>query len=92
MERVADVVDLSGQQQSKLDELATANRQAVAMLHAICGIIVPQTPVGRVEAIETRLAAMIQAAKAIEPALENFYGSLTREQRSRFNTLAEADE
>jgi hypothetical protein len=90
--RIADVVDPSGQQQSKLDELAKANRQAVAVLHAVCGGIVPRTPVGRLEAIETRLAAMIQAAKAIEPALQNFYGSLTREQRSRFNRLAEADE
>jgi hypothetical protein len=32
---------------------------------------------------------MIQAAQAIQPALQEFYGSLTDEQKSRFNMLGQ---
>jgi hypothetical protein len=32
---------------------------------------------------------MIQAAKTIEPALNEFYGSLKGEQKSRFNALGQ---
>ena len=63
--------------------------QAVAILRAACPDVIPQTPIGRLDAIEKRLDAMIQAAKAIQPALQDFYGSLTDEQKSRFNTLGQ---
>jgi len=50
---------------------------------------IPQTPVGPLDAIEKRLEAMIQAAKTVQPALEELYASLTDEQKSRFNTLGQ---
>jgi LTXXQ motif family protein len=31
--------------------------------------------------------AMMEAIKIVQPALENFYGSLTDEQKARFNQL-----
>ena len=34
-----------------------------------------------------RLNAMLAAAEMIRPALEEFYGSLSYEQKARFNTL-----
>ena len=37
--------------------------------------------------MEQRLNAMLTAAKTIQPALEEFYGSLSYEQKARFNTL-----
>jgi hypothetical protein len=37
--------------------------------------------------MEKRLTAMVQAAKTIQPALQNFYASLSNEQKARFNTL-----
>jgi len=37
--------------------------------------------------MEQRLKTMLEAVKIVEPALENFYGSLTDEQKARFNQL-----
>jgi len=34
-----------------------------------------------------RLSAMVDAANALQPALNGFYGSLTNEQKAAFNTL-----
>jgi hypothetical protein len=41
----------------------------------------------RLEAMEQRLAAMFQAVQIVEPVLEKFYGSLSEEQKERFNRL-----
>ncbi len=89
IEQIEDAVRPSDAQAATLDGLNKANAQAVAILQAACPDGVPQTPVGRLDAIETRLEAMIQAAQVIQPALQAFYGSLTDEQKSRFNTLGQ---
>jgi hypothetical protein len=89
IEQIEDAVRPTGAQAASLDRLGKANTQAVAVLQAACPDGVPQTPVGRLDAIEKRLDAMIQAAKAIQPALQEFYGSLNDEQKSRFNTLGQ---
>ncbi len=89
IERIEDAVHPSEAQAASLDRLNKANEQAVAILQAACPNAVPQTPVGRLDAIEKRLEAMIEAAKAIEPALQEFYSSLSDEQKSRFNTLGQ---
>jgi hypothetical protein len=44
----------------------------------------PLTPVGRLEAMEKRLEAMMQ------PALDEFYVTLSSEQKARFNTLRQS--
>jgi hypothetical protein len=56
-------------------------------LQAACPISTPLTPVGRLGAIEQRVNAMLTAAKTIQLALEQFYGSLSYEQKARFNVL-----
>jgi hypothetical protein len=40
--------------------------------------------------MEQRLAAMFQAVQIVEPVLEKFYGSLSEEQKERFNSVAAA--
>jgi hypothetical protein len=85
--RIAEVVILSDAQLGKLDQLAKTDRRAMDILKAACPDDVPRSPVGRLEAIETRLEAMIRAAEAIQPALQDFYGSLTHEQKEWFNML-----
>jgi hypothetical protein len=37
--------------------------------------------------MDKRLTAMVDAANAVKPALEDFYGSLTAEQKARFNRI-----
>jgi len=45
------------------------------------------TPPGRIAAMEQRLKTMLDAINIVQPALESFYGSLTDEQKARFNLL-----
>jgi hypothetical protein len=37
--------------------------------------------------MQQRLNAMLEAVKIVQPALDKFYGSLTDEQKARFNQL-----
>jgi hypothetical protein len=87
IERIAGVVHPSDVQRPKLDELRKANDHAVVILQAACPGRIPRTPVNRLDAIESRLDAMIRAAKTVEPALKDFYGALTDEQKARMNAL-----
>jgi hypothetical protein len=37
--------------------------------------------------VETRLTAIADAIKSVRPDLQNFYASLTDEQKAKFNTM-----
>jgi hypothetical protein len=87
IERIDTVLHPTGAQKDKLDHLGTATRKAVQLLQAACPDEVPVTPVGRLQAMEKRLSAMLQAANEVQPALDEFYASLNSEQKGRFNTL-----
>ena len=87
IQRIEAVVHPAGKQKEALDHLSDATRKAVRDLQAACPDDVPLTPVGRLEAMEKRLEAMLQAAKVEQPALEAFYATLSSEQKARFNTL-----
>jgi LTXXQ motif family protein len=89
IERIEDVVQPTDTQTAALERLSKATDEAVTILQAACPDSIPQTPVGRLDAIEKRLDAMIQAAKTVQPALQEFYASLTDEQKSRFDTLGQ---
>ena len=67
--------------------MSDATQKAVEVIQAACRSSTPLTPVGRLEAMEQRLDAMLTAAKTIQPALEDFYRPLNSEQKARFNTL-----
>lgn len=74
-------------QRSALKELQDATAQAVGILQSACPEDMPLTPPGRLEAMEKRLQAMIEAAKTVKPALDDFYASLSAEQKARFNRM-----
>ena len=77
----------TGAQKGSLDRLSAATEKSVQMLQASCPDEIPVTPVGRLEAMEKRLSIIVEAANALQPALNEFYASLTNEQKQRFNTL-----
>ena len=77
----------AGTQKEALDRLSGATEKAVQELQAACPDDVPLTPVGRLEAMQKRLEAMLQAANLVQPALDEFYAALSSEQKARFNTL-----
>jgi hypothetical protein len=87
LDRIAQAVHPTEQQQAALDELRIASAKASEQLKGNCPAYQPFTPTGRIEAMEKRLEAMLEATRAVRPALANFYSSLNDEQKARFNTL-----
>jgi hypothetical protein len=87
IQRIDAVLHPAGKQKEALDRLSEATAKGVADLQAACPNDVPLTPVGRLEAMQHRLEAMLTAAKLVEPAMDEFYATLSSEQKARFNTL-----
>jgi hypothetical protein len=87
IERIADAVKPTDTQQTDLKGLEEATTKAVSIMQAACPDETPITPTGRLESMEKRLQAMIDASKTVKPALESFYGSLNAEQKARFNRI-----
>jgi len=87
IERIEAVIHPAGKQKEALERLGQATKNAVERLQAACPDDVPLTPLGRLEAMEKRLDAMLQAAAVVQPALDEFYAALSNEQKARFNTL-----
>jgi hypothetical protein len=74
-------------QREALGHLRGATEKAVGILQSACPTTTALTPVGRLGAMESRLDAMLQAGKLVQLALDRFYGSLSNEQKARFNTM-----
>jgi hypothetical protein len=87
IEQIEDVIAPNDAQQAELDKLGEATVKAVGVLQGACPAQPPLTPPGRLQAIETRLTAMLDAARTVKPALDGFYASLNAEQKARFNRL-----
>ena len=84
---IEDVLQPAPEQESAFDELRKATQRAADQLESSCPTAAPQSPMARLDAIETQLKAMGDAIKAVRPALENFYVSLSDEQKARFNIM-----
>ena len=87
IDRINAVLHPTGAQKDSLDRLSAATEKSVAMLQATCPDDMPVTPIGRLEAMEKRLSTMLEAANVLQPALNEFYATLTNEQKERFNRL-----
>jgi len=89
IEKIEDVINPTGAQETELNKLQDASTQAVSIMQGACPDETPITPPGRLDVMEKRLQAMIDAAKTVKPALDNFYASLTSEQKARFNRIGQ---
>jgi hypothetical protein len=87
IEQIARQVQPTQEQQALLNDLKAATDQAVQILQAACPNDLPATPTGRLAAMRVRVQAMLQALRAVRPALDKFYASLSDEQKERFNAL-----
>jgi hypothetical protein len=87
VQRIEQVVQPTAQQQSSFDDLKKAAQKAGDQLQASCPTAVPKSPVARIDTVETRLSAMAGAINSVRPELENFYASLSDEQKAKFNTI-----
>jgi ABC-type transporter MlaC component len=86
-QRIVHVVQPTVQQQSAFDDLKEAAQNASDQLQSSCATTMPKSPMVRLDTVETRLSAMVDALKAVRPNLKNFYASLSDDQKARFNTM-----
>jgi LTXXQ motif family protein len=77
-------VRLSGPQRIAFYELVTSSLKAADTLGSSCRAETALTPVGRMELMRKRLAAVRAATTAIRPALARFYEALDQGQKVRF--------
>ncbi len=87
VQHIEQLVEPNAQQQDALNELKKASEDAARALQATCPPQMPDTPAARLDAVEKRLDAMENALRTIRPKLDEFYASLSDEQKARFNTL-----
>jgi hypothetical protein len=85
--RIKQALRPSPEQQTALDNLEAATAKAAEILTANCPTEESLTPPGRLAAMEVRLDAMLKALDVVQPALAEFYDSLSDEQKARFNQL-----
>src|SRR5262245_19390918 len=88
--RIERAVQPDATQHSALQELQDAMSQAADGLNSECPTYRALTPVGRLQAMEQRLDAMLHAVQTVQPALAKFYASLNDEQKEHFNRLSPA--
>jgi LTXXQ motif family protein len=86
-EQIEKAVRPNGQQQAKLDALETAMANAADQLSKACPASLPATPPARLTAISMRLDTMLQSVKTVSAALDDFYNSLSDEQKAQFNMI-----
>ena len=73
VQRIEQVVHPNTQQRDAFDGLKTASENAAEQLQTSCPAQMPQTPVARLDAVKTRLSAMVDAMKTVRPKLAAFY-------------------
>ena len=74
-------------QRASLAALQNATTQAADLLKAACPSSDPLTPPARLAAVGKRLATMLQAVTMVSSALNDFYATLSDEQKARFEAI-----
>jgi LTXXQ motif family protein len=90
-ERIEQTLSLDGSQRAKFNGLKTASQRAIQYLNESCPKDASVTPTARLEAMERRLSAMLEAVRTVQPALDDFYAALTDEQKARLAALEPSD-
>jgi hypothetical protein len=87
LDRTEHILHLNNDQDAALKDLKEASAKAADILKTSCPSEQPITPTGRLATMEERLNTILQALDLVQPPLENFYNSLSDEQKARFNRL-----
>ena len=86
--QIDKAVHLSDPERTSLVALQNADTQAAAdLLKASCGAENTITPPARLAAAHKRLDVMLAAAKAVSTALNDFYGTMSDEQKAKFEAI-----
>jgi hypothetical protein len=84
---IAQAIQPTGNQIGALDSLEGAVARATAVVEASCPSQVPLTPLDRLDAVERRIDAMLQAVQIVRSPLATFYDTLSEGQKGRFLAL-----
>src|SRR5712664_3147390 len=76
-------------QRAALKMLQDANAMAADILNAECQPEDATTPPARLDAVDGRLVAMLQAVNRVSAALEGFYATLSDEQKAQFEAIGQ---
>jgi len=87
IEEIEKSVQPTDAQRQNLEDLRNASARAADAIQASCPSKTQLTVTARIEAVEGRLGAMLDAVKTVRGPLEKFYDSLSDEQRARFNRM-----
>ena len=74
-------------QRAALQVLQDASAEAADLLKAACQSGEAMTPPARLAAIDKRLDTMLKAVKLVRAALEDFYATLSDEQKAQFEAI-----
>ena len=74
-------------QRAALQVLQDSSAKAAETLKAACQAADAMTPPTRLGAIGKRLDTMLEAVKSVRAALEDFYATLTDEQKAQFEAI-----
>jgi hypothetical protein len=88
IQRIEQSVHPTGNQVTDLERLKAASSRSNDILKASCPSEIPLTPLGRLDAVEKRLDVMMQAVQVVRDPLDDFYNSLTDEQRRNIDAKA----
>ena len=81
-------VHLTDPERTSLVALQNTDTQAAAdLLKASCGAEPAITPPGRLAAVHKRLDVMLASVKTVSASLNDFYGTLSDEQKAKFEAI-----
>ena len=89
LDQINAAVQPDAKQQTALAALRAAAGNADDAILASCPKSAPLTPTGRLDAVKARLQAMANGVDLIKPPLQDFYASLSDEQKAKFDALTQ---
>ena len=89
IDRIEQTITPTADQRALLDEFANASIRAAQAIKEACPTTIAFAPTGRLDAMERRIAGMVQAIDIVGTPLDKFYASLTDEQKARLNAATD---
>lgn len=86
-EQIGRAIRPTPEQLAAFETLKRAADGAAELLKSSCPAELPVTPSARFAAISARLYAMLDAVKTVRKPLDDFYGTLSNEQKAQFNAI-----
>jgi hypothetical protein len=74
-------------QRASLDALKAASTKAAETIASACPRDLPRSPIERLDVMEKRLTTMLDALRIVRPAFENFYNTLTDDQKAKISSV-----